>query len=58
MPKRRPYNPQFARPLPTRFDRLEDAVARDNAKYRRPETQAAAPAGGAEPKTETKTGGE
>ena len=58
MTKRRPYNPQFARPLPSRRDRLDDAVARDNAKYRRPDTHAAAPAAGGEPKTETKTGDE
>ena len=58
MPKRRPYNPQYARPLTSRRERLEDAIASDNAAARRrPAPQAAAPTA-AEPKTETKTGDE
>jgi hypothetical protein len=56
--KRRSYNPQYARPVTSRRDRLDDAIARDTAAWRRPNPQAAAPSAGAEPKTETKNTGD
>ena len=65
MSKRRPYNPQYARPYVSRRSRIDDAIESDmqaaasrTRAYETAQAREAAQAAGAEPKTETKAGDE
>ena len=64
MSKRRPYNPQYARPYVSRRSRIDDAIESDmqaaasrTRAYEAAQAREAAPAT-TEPKTETQTGDE